>query len=220
MKKITLCVVLLTTAISLFAQSTKRIGWFLTPEVGVMLLDDHIGRTVGGSFGLQLFKNHLKVGVIGYGRSGPINPATFETTAYNGMTYKGSSKLTLRADHGAFGLMLAPSFRVKKLEFDIPIVFGSAIGGFYLYGDDRKTPDGRRVSAWENELMNAEDAGGGSMIEGGVRVFFPTRYNGLKYGIGLHYTTTQGWKTYYDPTGDFYNQKFRVSLFANFGSGR
>jgi hypothetical protein len=212
--------VLLTTAISLFAQSTKRIGWFLTPEVSAMFLDDHIGRAVGASFGIQLFKNHLKVGVIGYGRSGPINPATFETTAYNGLVYKGSSKLTLRADHGAFGLMLAPSFRLKKLAFDIPIVIGSAIGGFYLYGDDRKTPDGRRVSAWENELMNAEDAGGGSMIEGGVRVFLPTRYKGLQYGLGLHYTTTSGWKTYYDPTGEFYNQKFRVSLFANFGSGR
>jgi hypothetical protein len=220
MKKVIFCVVLLTTTLSLFAQSAKRVGWFLTPEVGAMFLDGHTGRTVGGSFGLQLFKNHLKIGIMGYGRSGPINPATFETSAYNDLVYKGSSKLTLRADHGAFGLLLAPAFRIKKLAFDVPIGLGMVAGGFYLVGEDRDTPDGRRVSAWENELMNGEDAGFGNMIEAGVRVFLPTRYNGVQYGVGLHYTTTSGWKTYYDPTGDFYNQKFRLSVFANFGSTR
>jgi hypothetical protein len=40
----------------------------------------------------------------------------------------------------------------------------------------------------------------------------------LLFGAGVHYSMVQGWKTFYDPTGEFYNNKFRASLFMNFGS--
>jgi hypothetical protein len=218
MKNILLFILFACLAFSVQGQNKGKIAWFLTPEVGTMFLDGHLGKTVGASFGVQLFKQHLKVGILGYGRSGPINGAAFTTSAHNNLVYKGERQLTLRADHGAFGLMLAPTFKINNIVFDAPISIGSVGGGFYLFGEDRNTPDGRRVSEWENELMDGRDATFGGMLEFGLRGFFPTKIQGMRWGIGLHYTTTQGWETYYDPSGNFYNNKLRASLFIHFGS--
>ncbi len=220
MKNILLITLLILTQILAKAQDNPqpKIGWFITPEVGTMFLEGHVGKTVGASFGVQLFKNHLKVGILNYGRSGPINGATFTTPAFNELVYKGKNQLTLRADHGAFGLLVAPSFNIKNVGFDIPVMVGMVGGGFYLFGKDRETPDGRRVSEWENELMDGRDASFGSALEFGLRSFFPTKIAGIRWGVGLHYTTTQGWETYYDPSGEFYNNKLRASVFVHFGS--
>jgi hypothetical protein len=197
-----------------------KIGWFVTPEYSSMFLKDHIGHAVGFSIGFKFLKDHLKIGFYNYGKSGPINSHTINTPLPDGKTYKGKSSLDLRADHGAFGLMIAPSFTLpkSKIEIDFPINYGAVVGGFYLAGDDRKTPDNRRVSEWENELFEGKDAGFGGMFEFGVRAFVPTKINGLQWGIGVHYTTTQNWTTFADPSGDFYNNKFRASVFINFGS--
>jgi hypothetical protein len=211
----------LLSIISLNAQDslrTKKIGWFITPEIGAMFLEDHIGNAVGASFGIKVWKDRLKIGINAYGRSGPINPKTFTVEAYNGQTYKGNRTLRLRADYGTLGLMIAPTFNIKKMQIDVPISYGMAGGGFYLVGEDRKTPDGARVSEWENKLMNGEDAASGSWLEFGVRGFFPTKIKGIQVGAGVHYSMVQGWKTYYDPSGEFYNNKFRASMFVNFGS--
>lgn len=43
---------------------------------------------------------------------------------------------------------------------------------FYLFGDNRITPDGRRVSEWENDLMGDNDAEFSLMYEGGVRLHY------------------------------------------------
>jgi hypothetical protein len=67
--------------------------------------------------------------------------------------------------------MIAPTFKIKNVEIDVPISYGMAGGGFYLVGDDRKTPDGARVSELENKLMNGEDAASGSWLEFGERIF-------------------------------------------------
>ena len=220
-KNILTLIVVLSAIFTIKAQEvskSNKIGWFITPEIGAMFLEDHIGNSVGASFGMKLWQNRLKIGVNAYGRSGPINPKTFKVKAYNGQIYKGSSTLTLRADYGTIGLMIAPTFKVKNVEIDVPISYGMAGGGFYLVGDDRNTPDGARVSEWENKLMNGEDAASGSWLEFGVRGFFPTKIEGIQVGAGVHYSMVQGWKTYYDPSGEFYNNKFRASLFVNFGS--
>lgn len=201
-----------------YVPKSNQIGWFITPEVGLMFLEDHVGNSVGASFGMKLWKNRLKIGINAYGRSGPINPKTFTVEAYNGQSYKGSSTLTLRADYGTIGLMIAPTFKVKNVEIDVPVSYGMGGGGFYLVGDDRNTPDGARVSEWENKLMNGEDAASGSWMEFGIRGFFPSKINGIQVGAGVHYSIVQGWKTYYDPSGEFYNNKLRASLFVNFGS--
>ena len=222
MKKIRLLVTIgIFASISIKAQTiekTSKIGWFITPEIGAMFLDDHVGNTVGAAFGMNLWKNRLKVGIHAYGRSGPINPTTFTIEAFNGQTYKGSSTLNLRADWSTVGILIAPTFKVRNVEIDVPINYGMGAGGFYLFGDDRKTPDDARVSEWENKLMNGEDAAAGSWLEFGVRGFFPTKIKGVQFGAGIHYSMVQGWKTYYDPSGEFYNNKLRASLFVNFGS--
>jgi hypothetical protein len=220
-KNILTLIVVLSAIFTIKAQEvskSNKIGWFITPEIGAMFLEDHVGNSVGASFGMKLWKNRLKIGINAYGRSGPINPKTFTIEAYNGQIYKGSSTLTLRADYGTIGLMIAPTFKVKNIEIDVPISYGMGGGGFYLVGDDRNTPDGARVSEWENKLMNGEDAASGSWLEFGVRGFFPTKIKGIQVGAGVHYSMVQGWKTYYDPSGEFYNNKFRASLFVNFGS--
>jgi hypothetical protein len=97
-------------------------------------------------------------------------------------------------------------------------MLGGGAGGFYLVGEDRKTPDGARVSVWENKLFNGEDAGFGGLAEVGVRAMFPTKIKGIGIGAGVHYTMVSGWKTLVDPNSDFYNNKLRASVFVNFGS--
>ena len=229
MKNLIVSFAFLLVGISVNAQSTventsqnRKIGWFITPEYGTMFLKDHIGQTVGFSMGVKLFKDHLKIGYFNYGRSGPINSYTINTPLPDGKTYKGKSSIDLRADHGAFGLMIAPSFtlRKSKIEIDFPINIGSIGAGFYLAGDDRKTPDNRRVSEWENELFEGNDAAFAGMFEFGVRAFMPTQINGLQWGVGVHYLTVQDWTTFADPSGDFYNNKLRASVFVNFDSKR
>jgi hypothetical protein len=202
--------------------STSKVGWYIAPEMSAMFLDSHVGKALGFQMGLQFFKDRLKVGYFIYARSGPINNETFTTDLQEGVTYKGKSQLQLRADHGAFGLMIAPSFKLpnSKIEIDVPIMIGSVAAGFYLADDDRKTPDGRRVSEWENELFDEQDASFGGLTEFGVRAFFPTKNPSVKIGIGIQYTLVSDLKTYYDPNGDFYNNKFRTSLLIQFGSPR
>ncbi len=221
MKKIFFALLLWASfSCSLFAQSTSSssIGWFITPEVGAIFHEDHLGRTVGASMGLKLWKDRLKVGLQVYGRPGPINPTIFMVPTSDGQVYRGSTTLRLRADHGAFGLLVAPSFDLGKWKLDIPLNFGSVGGGFYLFGEDRETPDGRRVSEWENELMDGRDAGFGTWLEFGVRAFVPLKTPGISIGAGLHYTMTPGWETYLDPNGDLYNNRLRLSILIHFES--
>jgi hypothetical protein len=222
MKKIIIATVIIATATRMFSQdaasTTPKVGWFLSPEVGAMFLDGSVGNTFGISGGVKIWKNRIKLGIMAYGRPGPTNSATIDSKLQTGVTYKGQSTLKLRADWGAFGGMIAPTFKIKNVEIDVPISFGSGIGGFYLVGEDRKTPDGARVSVWEDKLFKGEDASGGGLTEFGVRAFFPTKVKGMTIGGGLHYTLMSGWKTYGDPTGEYYNNKLRATLVINFGS--
>jgi hypothetical protein len=186
-----------------------KAGWFLTPEASTLLLKNHVGKAVGVQLGLKLFNDHLKVGYYMYGRSGPINGRTFATQLPEGITYKGQSQVNLRADHGSFGLLLVPSFRLpgSAIEVDIPLMIGMLGGGFYLAGADRHTPDGRRVSAWKTSYSRAKTP---ALPLPWRRACGPWCYqkSGHQVGVlGLHYITTQGWQTYYDPSGDFYNNK-------------
>ena len=221
MKKIlSLVFSLLVTSLYGQDQETKptKVGWFVNPEVGTMFLPTHIGKTVGTSLGVKVWKNRLKIGAFVYGRSGPINGKTFAAALPEGVTYRGQSRLNLRADHGMFGLLVAPTFRLKTIELDVPIMVGGVGAGFYLAGDDRKTPDGARVSEWENKLFDGKDAGFVNAVEIGLRAYIPTKIRGMQLGAGLHYTMTQRLETYYDPAGDFYNNRLRASLSVNFSS--
>lgn len=219
---VTLTVSQAQTENEIVTKPKSKIGWYVTPEIGAMFLDNHIGKTVGIQMGFRFFKDHLKVGYFYYGRSGPINDQTFAANLPSGVTYKGKSQLQLRADHGAFGLMIAPAFKLPNsdIEIDLPIMIGSIGAGFYMADDDRKTPDGRRVSEWENELFDGKDAAFGGLTEFGIRGLFPTKNPSVKVGLGVHYTMASDQKTYYDPTGEFYNNKLRTSLVVQFGNAK
>lgn len=180
-----------------------------------MLHGDHLGNTVGFQAGITLLDDHLKIGLFGYGRSGPINPQEYTLVLPAGETYKGQSELQVRADQGAFGIMIAPQFSLSESwSIDIPLQFGQMGAGFYLFGENRNTPDGRRVSEWENELMGENDAGFSLMYEGGVRLHYAFADH-MKLLLGVHYTIAPGWESFVGGT-DFYNLP-RVSVGIEFG---
>ena len=197
-------------------QAQSKAGWFFTPEYSLMLHDDHLGRAVGFQAGVSLFREHLQVGFFYYGRSGPINGQTYEIALLEGQTYRGQSTVPVRADHGAFGLMLAPQLPLGKgWVLDLPLYAGQMGAGFYLFGDDRLTPDGARVSTWENTLMDGRDAAFSWLFEGGLRVKAPLTDH-IKAVAGVHYALTPGWDTFVAGSG-FYNLP-RISLGIQFGS--
>jgi hypothetical protein len=229
MKKCFICIICLANICVLFGQKAvntsetkrSRVGWYIQPEAGTMFLKDHIGLSLGATFGLKFWKDRIKFGAVIINRPGPLNSATFSTNTANNQTYLGRTNFDLRADWAMFGATIAPSFSMKNIEVNVPISFGSAAGGFYLHGDDRKTPDGARVSEWENKLFTSpglDEASGGGWTEFGVQAFFPTNINGVKIGAGLHYSLVSGYKTYNDPNNEVFNKKLRASLVFSFGS--
>ncbi len=182
-----------------------------------MLLKEHTGIAPGVEVGVKVLRQRLQIGIIAYNRSGPINPHTETLTLEDGQTYKGQSQLKLRADHGAFGIVVAPQFRFGKVILDIPLTIGQMAAGFYLTGDDRITPDGRRTSEWEDELMGETDSGAGSFVEGGLRVKLPLNASEtILGGVGFHYTQTLGYESFVGGS-DYYNAP-RISLFLQFGN--
>lgn len=209
---ISICSLYFTTT----AQTESRnIRWFVNPEFSLMIHGDHLGNTVGFQTGISVLNDHLQIGFFGYGRSGPINPQEYQVLLPAGETYKGQSEVSVRADHGVFGLMIAPQFQLgEDWKVDIPLYVGQMGAGYYLFGDNRITPDGRRVSEWENELMGGVDAGFSLHYEAGIRL---KRSVGAHADLmlGLHYALAPGWETFVGGTG-FYNLP-RVSVGVGFG---
>lgn len=170
-------------------------GGFVGVDWRVMGLAGHVSHGPGFQAGV-IFWRHLRVGIAGFARPGPLNPATFEVTPVAGRTYKGKSTLELRSDGAFFGLMVAPAFDIEGVvALEAPVTLGQAAFGFYLTGSDRETPDGRRVSAWENELLDGRDSGVGLGLDAGVRVSIIAS-TWLRPYVGVHYTTVFGFDSY------------------------
>jgi|GEM_PF-2322041 len=140
----------------------------------------------------------VKLGLAGFSRPGPINPRTFTVEAADGMTYRGSSTLDLRSDGSFLGVLVAPVFAINdRLALEVPITVGQAAFGFYLTGDDRDTPDGRRVSDWENELLDGRDAAIALAAEGGLRATYDlTGTDWLRATAAVHYLQTFGYDAF------------------------
>ena len=202
---------------SAHSQAQSKISWFFTPEVSLMLHGDHAGNAVGFQTGISILKSHLQVGFFYYGRSGPINGQTYPVVLPSGQTYLGQEVVSVRADHGAFGLTVAPQISLMNgWALDFPMNIGQMGAGFYLFGEDRLTPDGRRVSTWENELMDGRDAGFSLLLEGGARLKAPLgKDTGIKAIAGIHYAYAPNWDTFVGGS-DFYNLP-RISLGIQFG---
>ena len=196
--------------------SRDGIGFYLQPEYSAMFLNDHIGNAVGANFGITTKSGKFDIGIRYYGRSGPINESQeYELVLPEGKTYKGRSNLFLGADHGYIGLEAAYNLPLKnnRLLIRFPVSFGQVGAGFYLKGDDRKTPDGRRVSEWEDDLQEGTDAGFGLASEVGVHVFYQpfSSVSNLKIGGGINYTNTYGYTSFLGGN-NFFNNKLRANL--------
>ncbi|MEM9069210.1 MAG: hypothetical protein AAGE52_11920 [Myxococcota bacterium] len=198
MKALVLILAMLSTSVA-FADAEEDSTPVATPFVGldwrVMGLSDHVSHGPGFQVGALLF-GHFKVGIAGFMRPGPINPRTFELDLEGG-SYRGQERLDLRSDGSVVGLLLAPRFGLGEwLDLEIPVLLGFGAFGFYLTDDDRDTPDGRRVSEWEDELLDGADASEGFAIDVGLRVSFKTRQSWLRPYLGVHYS----WIVGYDAT--------------------
>ncbi len=167
-----------------------RLGW------RVMGLADHVSHGPEFALGAVLF-DHLELGIAGFARPGPINRATFDVPL-EGEPYRGQNTVSLRSDGALVGLMVG--FRthlgVDWLELEVPVMVGLGAFGFYLTDDDRETPDGRRVSEWEDELFDGRDAAGGIMIDAGLRLAVTTPLRWLKVSAGVQYSHLFGYDAF------------------------
>ncbi|MEZ4850852.1 MAG: hypothetical protein R3B93_19985 [Bacteroidia bacterium] len=214
-------IILLLTMTFTFLNSHAQIeksktGFYFSPQYSAMLMENHVGNAVGFNLGVELPGRHWAVGMRYYGRSGPINThAEFPLVLENGQTYKGKSTLQLGADHGYIGLEAAYQFYLfdEQLQVRIPASFGQLGAGFYLKGEDRITPDGRRVSEWEDDLQGNSDAGFGLAGEMGLEAFYQPfkELPYLSFGGGAHFTRTFGYTSFLGGD-DFYNNKPRLSI--------
>lgn len=146
-----------------------------------------------------ILSRYFEIGIAGIARPGPLNPRTFSVTVPDGGTYRGQSTLNLRSDGAAMGLLLGARLPVRNapVEFEFPVMIGYGGFGFYLHGEDRETPDGRRVSEWEDELLDGRDADANNLVlDVGVRVALaPKRAPFLRPYIGVHYTLVTPYDT-------------------------
>lgn len=170
-------------------------GAFVGFDWRINRIGRHTSHGPGFQAGVMLWR-HLRVGLAGFARPGPINPATFEVTPVDGQTYRGRPTVTLRSDGSFFGLMLAPTVDLGEVvALEAPITLGQAAFGFYLTGEDRDTPDGRRVSGWENDLLDGRDASIAFGWEAGLRVSFIATSWARPY-VGAHYFGTVGYDAF------------------------
>jgi hypothetical protein len=97
------------------------------------------------------------------------------------------------------GLHLALAFEMPGapwLALSVPLTVGFGGFGYYLTGSDRQTPDGRRVSAWENELFNERDSFLGVVLDVGARAHIVL--DGVPWMrpyVGVYYTMVPGFET-------------------------
>jgi hypothetical protein len=139
------------------------------------------------------------IALTGINRPGPWNPATFDVPLPDGASYRGQSTLSLRSDGAMAGPHVALAFGVPSVPWlaaTLPFTVGYGGFGFYLHDDDRHTPDGRRVSVWENELFGDRDSFLGLVLDAGVRLaLVPPRTRWLRPYIAGYYTTVPGFDT-------------------------
>lgn len=175
-----------------------RIGGFVALDWRVLGLAGHLSHGPGFQAGATFF-DHLAVGIAGFARPGPINPRTFRLDLPDGQTYRGQSSIDLRSDGNVIGLLIAPyhDFRRVPLSLELPITLGYGGFGFYLSGEDRDVPDDRRVSEWEDELLDGADADATNfVVDLGVRLAWtPRRASYLRPYFGAHYTWVLGYDT-------------------------
>lgn len=151
----------------------SAVAVFIATEWRMLGLADHLSHGPAFSAGVALFDRHLKVGLTAMTRPGALNGVTFATATVDGQTYRGRQTLDLRSDGGFVGLVVAPVFDLPffpALSVELPLAIGQGAYGFYLPAKDRVTPDGRRVSAWEDQLFGGRDSSPALNLEAGLKL--------------------------------------------------
>lgn len=184
-----------TTPLQRKASST---GAFVSMDWRGLRLADHYSHGPGFAAGVSWFGGKLKLGIAGFNRPGPLNPKRFNVDLSEGQTYKGKDQLELKSDGSIIGLMIATTLPLTEhLAVDIPLTIGQGAFGFYLPGEDRETPDGRRVSEWEDELFDGRDASFGLGVDVGTRLMWtPPSQPWLRPFVGVHYSTVLGYDSF------------------------
>ncbi|MEN0065520.1 MAG: hypothetical protein AAGA48_25475 [Myxococcota bacterium] len=157
-------------------------------------LGQHANHGPGVGVGVGLFDDHLRVGVSGFARPGPINPVTFDLAVDE--PYRGQNVLSLRSDGALFGVYVAPGFEVNdKIRLDLPAMVGFGGYGFYLVGKDRETPDGDLPSVWEDRLMEGRDSSLGLGADVGARVTLAATEH-LRPYLAVRFSTIFGYDAF------------------------
>ena len=161
------------TAIFLGLLSAQaRAGAFVGIEWRGYAMASHLSTGPAASVGASLWDDHVRIGLAGTARPGPINPATFPLALDDGETYRGQEVIYLRSDGGVTGLHLAVGapLRGGRWHLSAPLLVGYGGYGFYLTGEDRETPDGQKPSVWEDRLLAGQDSAFGVGVDGGVQL--------------------------------------------------
>lgn len=187
---------LLTASITLLLGSSGAAyaGAFVSLEWRGYAMAEHLSHGPAFAAGASLWDDHLRIGLAGTARPGPMNPHTFAFDVPSG-DYKGQETLQLRSDGAVTGLLVSPGLDVAqgRLHLELPMMVGYGGYGFYLHGEDRVTPDGRKPSAWENELLADADSAFGVAANVGLRASWAGA--GLvRPTAGLHYQTVLGYE--------------------------
>jgi hypothetical protein len=174
------------------------VGMFIDLEWRVMGVGAHVSHGSAFAAGASFFDGALRLGVGGLSRPGPFNSKTFDVTIPEGRTYKGKTVLSLRNDGGMAGLHVGLSVDAPLDGFavDLPLTVGYGGFGYYLSGLDRETPDGRRVSEWEDELFDGKDSHLGIVVDAGLRIRYCMKsLPWVAPYAGAAYTLVPGFRT-------------------------
>ncbi len=174
--------------------SRPRHSWFVVQSARASGLFEHLHASLHSEVGVRIA--WLKIGIAGAFRPAPWTRHRQRYALPIDRTYKGQSSLDLGLQYGWFGVMVSPIVplgRQSHFSLELPITVGPGFVGTPLLGDDRDTPDGRRVSAWENELLDERDVSVGLVLDVGARARVQLASDlGVFLGLGLHYSAFFG----------------------------
>lgn len=181
------------------SDQTPAVSMFIDLEWRVYGIAQHVSHGPAFAAGVSLLRDHLRIGFGGLARPGPFNPATFEVELEEGTQYRGQSTVSLRNDGMMGGVHLSystPLPFLRSFALQVPLTLGYGGFGYYLTGDDRDTPDGRRVSEWEDELFDNKDAYIGFVLDAALRLRYqPRALPRLMPYAGVGFTVVPGFET-------------------------
>lgn len=171
--------------------SRNELGYFLQLGVRTKVALDHAYPLLSGAGGVRF--GGLRVGISFAISSASLDSYRLTRVLPEGMTYRGQSQLELGfvdTHIGVYASWVIDPFDDGRVLFEIPVSVGMSGIGTPLMGEDRDTPDGDRVSTWEQMLTDGNDFLVGVGFELGVitRFRLVDEVPGFQLGAGVHYS--------------------------------